>query len=238
MVESSDSDVMELEVDADADAVADADADADAVADADADAVADADADAQPLPAPPLRPPPIPIPQIPHLPLSTPPEPAADGPGIMTCEEAAVRRNEIAADAMFSGICHWVKFWDTASPATEASLRAVTLGALDRFYGKDHPARKSIERAKMSLFTALRHPKMPFNTTDIERAVRDVVHPERQAHRHIRCPEAADASSKATSFTGTCMRNGLSPMQAFRELLHDPEWSIFERDRPPPKPPP
>ena len=158
----------------------------------------------------------------------------------MSDEEASVFRNEIAGDALFSSILHWSKFWDVASIESESRLQALVRTVIERHYAEDHPARKSVENALDALFRAFRVRGMPFNTTDIERGVRDVIQPERQAHRHIRCWVAANATSKASSFTGSCRRNGISPMRAFRKILRDPNWSIFKEaaDRPPPQPPP
>lgn len=177
--------------------------------------------------------PPPPFPQIPLLPMSEGPSSSSapsDAEAPSTREEAAVRRDEIAADALFSGICHWAKFWDTASVRSESHLKSAVGMALD-LYGEDHPARKAITNAMPSLFTAYKHKGMPMDSTDVERGVRDVVHPDRRAHRDVRCPEAAEASSKAPSFTGTCRRNGISPMRAFRKILRDPNWNIFEEAR-------
>ena len=176
-------------------------------------------------------PPALPMPALPM------PAPSAsgDGPRQGAEEESAVRRNEIVADALFASICHWAKFWDTASAETELRLWTAVSVALS-FYPKGHPARKAIENAAPAIFAALRMKGMPFDSTLVERAVRDVVQPERLAHRHIRCAAAAEASSKGPTFTGSCRRNGISPMHAFRRILHNPEWSIFETDRPPPVP--
>ena len=85
-----------------------------------------------------------------------------------------------------------------------------------------------------ALFAALRLEGMPFDSTLVERAVRDVVHPERLAHRRIRCAAAAEASSRRSTSAGTCRRNGISPMHAFRRIMRNPEWNIFDLDRPPP----
>ena len=199
--------------------------------------------DASALLGPGSCPPAPPIPPMPYLPLSAPPVPDAaagggGGPDPMDDEEASARRNEIAGDALFSGICHWIKFWDTASPETERRLQALVRLVIEHHYREGHPARKAVENAMDALFKALRIRGMKFDTTDVERAVRDVIHRERRAHKHIRCQEAADASSKAPSFTGSCRRNGISPMLAFRKILRDPEWSMFEEDRPPPPPQP
>ena len=76
------------------------------------------------------------------------------------------------------------------------------------------------------------------DSTNAERAVRDAVHPERLAHRHVRCPASAEALSKAPSFTGTCRRREISPMHAFRMMLGGPGRSIIGNDRPPPEPQP
>ena len=187
--------------------------------------------------APPaLAPPALAPPALPAPALAAPaPSASNDGPRPGADGEAAARRNEIAADALFASICHWIKFWDTASAGTELRLWAAVRVALS-FYAEGHPARKSIENAMPALFAALRLEGMPFDSTLVERAVRDVVHPERLAHRHIRCAAAAEASSKGPTFTGTCRRNGISPMRAFRRIMRNPEWNIFGMDRPPPPP--
>lgn len=192
--------------------------------------------DPEPAPAAaeaaPAEGPPPPFPQIPLLPMSEEPSASAspDAEAPSTREEAAVRRDEIAADALFSCICHWAKFWDTASARSESHLKSAVVTVLG-LYGEDHPARKAITNAMPSLFTAYKHKGMKMDSTDVERGVRDVVHPDRRAHRDVRCPEAAEASSKAPSFTGTCRRNGISPMRAFRKILRDPKWNIFEEAR-------
>ena len=57
-----------------------------------------------------------PFPQIPLLPMSRETSTASSGAEApSTRKEAAVSRNEVAADVLFSGICHWAKFWDTNS---------------------------------------------------------------------------------------------------------------------------
>ena len=194
----------------------------------------------QSAPAPPPIPPPPPPPCLPlSAPAAAAKEPAGGGQGAMSGGEAAARRDEIAADALFASLCHWAREWDTYSAVSESRLVAAVRAILE-LYDKDHPARKSIANAMQSLFSARRHPGMPYDSTDVERAVRDVVHKDRLAHRDIRCPESADASSKAPTFTGTCRRRGISPMHAFRRILRRPDWDVLKAGRVPlaPEPPP
>ena len=181
-------------------------------------------------------PPPPPIPPLPSLTLSAPAA-GGGGQGAMTDREAAVRRDEIAADALFASLSHWARRWDTYSAESESRLLAAVRAVLG-LYDESHPARKSITNAMPSFFSARRYRKMPYDSTDVERAVRDVVHADRLAHRDIRCPESADASSKAPTFTGTCRRRGISPLHAFRKILRDPNWNILEAGRAPPAPEP
>ena len=157
----------------------------------------------------------------------------------MSGEEAAARRDEVAADALFASLCHWAGEWGTYSAVPESRLVAAVRAVLG-LYDKDRPARKFIANAMPSLFSARWHPEMPYDSTDIERAVRSVVHTDRLAHRDIRCPESADASSKAPAFTATCRRRGISPMHAFRRILRKPDWDVFKAGRVPPalEPPP
>ena len=176
-----------------------------------------------------------PFPPMPHLPLS---EPAGrDAQNSMSDGEAAARRNDIAADAAIAAVLHWSAEWDTASIETETRLAAALRMPLG-LYDEDHPVRKSFERAMPCMHSAYRHEGMPLDSTLAERAVRDAVHPDRIAHRDYRCVESAVAASRSTSFNGTCRRRGISPLHAFAKILRNPDWNIFEEDRPPPQPPP
>ena len=175
-----------------------------------------------------------PFPPMPHLPLSGP---AGGGPGSLSDKEAAARRNEIAADAAISAILHWSAKWDTAAIKSELRLQDALRLPLG-LYGEDHPVRKAFENAMPCMFSAYRQPGMPLDSTLVERAVRDAVHPDRTAHKHYRCVESAEAASRSTSFNGTCRRRGISPLLAFKKILRNPRWNIFKEGRPPLPPPP
>ena len=76
---------------------------------------------------------------------------------------------------------------------------------------------------------------MLFESTEIERSVRDIVVVFKRLHRQIRCEEGADMESIEMSFYATCKKHGIEPSEAVLRMLRDPKWTPFKG---PPETPP
>ena len=145
--------------------------------------------------------------------------------------EAAVRRAEIAADALFASHstrqCTW----------TGRMLGQGRVAALGRGARNDRDLQRVLPRQKAhrqrNAAPRLGAPALgnPARLGRCRAGVMDTVRAGRLAHRGIRSPESADATSKAPTFTGASRRRETSPMHAFRRMLRDPHWSTDEAGR-------
>ena len=151
-------------------------------------------------------------------------------------EKESLHHEEIMAFLMLGALFARLGTLDTASAETAAALRERVRGVLER-YGEKHPVKTSFTNALFTLFSALSIPSMPFESTEIERNVRDIVVVFKRLHRQIQCEEGADMASIEMSFDSTCKKHGIEPSEAVLRMLRDPKWTPFKGPPEPPPPP-
>ena len=149
-------------------------------------------------------------------------------------EKESLHHEEIMAFLLLGALFTLLGTLDTASAETAAALRERVRGVLER-YGEKHPVKTSFTNALSTLFAALSISSMPFESTEIERNVRDIVVVFKRLHRQIQCEEGADMASIETSFYATCKKHGIEPPEAVLRMLRDPRRTPFKG---PPEPPP
>ena len=142
----------------------------------------------------------------------------------LDAEKESLHHNEIIAYLMLISLYRLIRKLDTASEGTAALLRERVEEILAR-YGEKHPVKTSFVNALATLFAALSVPGMPFETTEIERVVRDIVMVFKRLHRQIQSQEGADMASIEMSFCATCKMYGIAPSEAILRILRDPEWT-------------
>ena len=135
--------------------------------------------------------------------------------------------NDIISFLILNSIYRNVRKIDTASEDTIALLREKVEGVLE-LYGEKHPVKTSFTNALATLFMALLVPGMPFETTEVERIVRDIVMVYKRLHRQIQCQEGADHASIEMTFDAMCKKRGIPPPEALLRILRDPTWRPFK----------
>ena len=118
-----------------------------------------------------------------------------------------------------------IKLRETQGPFTTMYLTIEIHSILSAF--PEGNLKTHLLNAVPYMFTYLAFKDMLPQNNPAELAIRDGVVVQRNVRHQITTPEGREVFSRFVTFTSTCDKNGFYPSRVVVEILHNPDWDMF-----------